>query len=121
MSTRKLMMAGGLLGALLCGSQAMAHAFLKTATPAVGSTVQQPPSQVTIAFTEGVEPLFSTITVQDAGGASVETGSVRLAGDNTRLTIGLKPLQPGMFKVTWHATAVDTHKTEGSFSFTVAT
>ena len=30
-----------------------------------------------------------------------------------------KPLAPGVYKVTWHATSVDTHHTQGDFSFTV--
>ena len=105
--------------ALLCAGQASAHAFLKGATPAVGSTVQQPPTQVVITFSEGVEPQFSTITVQDASGMNVETGGVHLEGGNTHLAIGLKALRAGDYKVVWHATAVDTHKTEGSFTFTV--
>ena len=103
----------------LCAADASAHAFLKTATPAVGSTVQQPPTQVVIDFTEGVEPQFSTIAVQDSAGSDVATGDAHLAGGNTHLAIGLKPLQPGSYKVVWHATAVDTHKTEGNFTFTV--
>ena len=45
-------------GLALFASEASAHAFIKTASPAVGSTVETPPSQVVIDFTEGVEPLF---------------------------------------------------------------
>jgi methionine-rich copper-binding protein CopC len=105
---------------LLSAGPASAHAFLKRAVPAVGSTVQQPPSQIAIEFTEGVEPKFSTIAVEDSAGASVVAGPVHLAGDDTHLAIGLKTLPPGTYKVIWHATAVDTHKTEGSFTFTVA-
>jgi methionine-rich copper-binding protein CopC len=106
--------------AVLAAGPACAHAFLKTATPAVGSTVQQPPSQVVIDFTEGVEPKFSTITVQDAAGAEVGTGDAHLQGGNTHLALAVKTLPAGTYKVTWHATAVDTHKTEGSFTFTVS-
>jgi methionine-rich copper-binding protein CopC len=29
-------------------------------------------------------------------------------------------LTPGAFTVTWHAVALDTHKTQGTFIFTVA-
>ena len=107
-------------GLALGAGQASAHAFLKTAAPAVGSTVPQAPSQVSIEFTEGVEPKFSTIAVQDAAGASVASGDARILGSNTHLAVGLKPLQPGTYRVVWHVTAVDTHKTEGSFTFTVA-
>ncbi len=98
---------------------ALAHAFLKTATPAVGATVQQAPGQVVIDFSEGVEPRFSTITVQDGSGARMDLGDVHLQGGNQHLAVGLKPLPPGAYKVTWTATAVDTHKTQGGYSFTV--
>ncbi len=109
------------LASLVLGAgAASAHAFLKTASPAVGSTVQQAPAQVVIDFTEGVEPQFSTIAVQDASGASVVTGDAHLQGGNTHLAIALSPLKAGRYTVTWHATAVDTHKTEGSFTFTIA-
>ncbi len=99
---------------------AWAHAFLDTAVPAVGSTVHQAPSQVVIDFTQGIEPLFTTIVVTDAGGARVDTGGVHLDGDNTHAAVALKPLGAGTYKVVWHATSVDTHKTQGSFRFTVA-
>lgn len=107
-------------GLALLTSQASAHAFLKTASPAVGSTVSQPPSKVVINFTEGVEPRFSSITVQTAQGAQVQTGKPHLEGDDAHLAIALKPLQPGTYTVIWHATATDTHKTEGRFTFTVS-
>jgi methionine-rich copper-binding protein CopC len=35
------------------------------------------------------------------------------------LQISLKALPPGTYKVRWHVLSVDTHKTEGSYSFTV--
>jgi methionine-rich copper-binding protein CopC len=99
---------------------ASAHAFLKRSVPPVGSTIQDPPHQVVIEFTEGVEPKFSTITVQNADGQRVDDGAVQPVGGDTHLAIGLKPLTPGTYHVSWHATAVDTHKTEGQFTFTVA-
>jgi methionine-rich copper-binding protein CopC len=104
---------------VIAAGQASAHAFLKTATPAVGSTVAQPPGEVVITFTEGVEPRFTTISVQSASGQDMGNGAVHLVGDDTKLALPLKPLQPGTYKVVWHATAVDTHKTEGNFTFTV--
>jgi methionine-rich copper-binding protein CopC len=107
--------------ALLAGSgTAWAHAHLKTATPAPDSTVQTPPEAVTINFTEGVEPKFSSIEVQDADGHRIDKGTATTSPtDNKQFSVGLPPLQPGTYKVVWHATAVDTHKTEGMFQFTV--
>jgi methionine-rich copper-binding protein CopC len=106
---------------LLTPCIAFAHAHLKTAIPASGSSSPTPPQQVAITFTEGIEPDFSTIEVQTAAGAHVEDGKPHVApGDNTQFIIGLKPLQPGVYTVTWHATAVDTHRSQGNFTFTVA-
>ena len=116
---QRFLLAATIAGLALGAGPASAHAFLKTASPAVGSTVQQPPAEVVIDFTEGVEPQFSTITVQDASGADVETGGVHLRDGDTHLAVGLKPLQAGTYNVVWHATAVDTHKTEGNYTFTV--
>ena len=99
---------------------AAAHAFLKTATPAVGSTIKTAPTEVRIDFTEGVEPKFSSISVIDAHGARVDDRKLHLEEGDTHLAIGLTPLAPGRYKVTWHATATDTHRTQGNFSFTVA-
>jgi copper resistance protein C len=101
------------------GHPVQAHAFLESATPAVGGTVRQSPPYLVIGFTESVEPDFSTIIVQDAVGAHVETGRPATQGDDRHLVVGLKPLLPGAYKVTWHATSTDTHKTQGSFTFTV--
>ena len=109
-----------LTAALTSSKPALAHAFLKSATPPVGSTVQAAPSHVVIDYTESIEPEFSTIKVQDAAGARVDLGDVQTAaGNDERLTVGLKPLKPGTYKVTWHVTSTDTHKTEGTYTFTV--
>jgi copper resistance protein C len=116
---RQCLMPGIASALVVAAGTASAHAFLKTATPAVGSEVKQPPSEVVIDFTEGVEPKFSTISVQDGSGADVDAGGVHLKGGNTHLAVPLKPLKPGTYKVSWHATATDTHKTEGNYTFTV--
>ena len=106
---------------LLAVSPALAHAFLRNSSPPVGSNVPVPPKAVIIDFTEGVEPAFSAIEVQDAQGRRVDEGRPHLvAGNQTRLAVDLPRLPPGEYRVTWQATSVDTHKTEGSFHFTVS-
>lgn len=109
-----------IVGLLGTAGTAWAHAHLKTATPAPDSTVGTAPDAVTIDFTEGVEPRFSSIEVQDAAGHPVSKGAAATSpSDDKRFSVGLQPLGPGVYKVIWHATAVDTHKTEGTFQFTV--
>jgi methionine-rich copper-binding protein CopC len=97
---------------------AQAHAMLDRASPAVGSTVGAPPRAVMLTFTENIEPAFSSVRVEDASGARVDQGKAQLAGRNV-LRVGLKPLAPGSYKVIWKVLSVDTHATQGSFSFQV--
>ena len=107
-----------LLGAL--ASPAFAHALLRKAEPGVGSTVHPAPTSVTLTFSEGVEPAFCRIDVTSAAGARVDLGNPMLVGGNQKeLRVALKPLAAGTYTVEWHATSVDTHKTEGKFTFSV--
>jgi copper resistance protein C len=101
-------------------STAWAHAALERAIPPVGSQVDQPPRQVVLTFTEGVEPAFSTIEVRAPNGSAIPTGTPQSVNGNKRqLEVELPALTAGTYTVVWHATSVDTHKTEGSFRFTV--
>jgi methionine-rich copper-binding protein CopC len=118
----ELMRWSGLIGlALLTRAEpAFAHAFLERANPPVGSEIASSPPEITITFTEGVEPLFSSIEVHGANGAAVSSGTPHVAPDNNRvLSVQLPKLPPGIYTVSWHVTSVDTHKTEGNFQFTV--
>lgn len=108
------------LAMLMQVSPAFAHAFLERASPPVGSEVAAAPPELSITFTEAVEPLFSTIEVHGAGGAAVSTGTPHVVpGNNRRLIVELPKLLPGIYTVIWHVTSVDTHKTEGNYQFTV--
>jgi methionine-rich copper-binding protein CopC len=99
---------------------AEAHAFLDHAAPAVGSTTP-PPSELTLWFTEEVEPAFSGVTVTNAAGDRVDAGKIAIdPRDPQELHLALKNLPPGVYEVQWHVVSVDTHRTEGKFSFTVA-
>nr|WP_294505977.1 copper resistance protein CopC [uncultured Rhodopila sp.] len=109
----------GIAAACLIGQAAFAHAFLDRASPPVGSEVSGSPPALSLTYTEPVEPLFSTILVTDPGGARVDDGTLVPREDGRILSVKLKPLKPGVYTVEWHVTSVDTHKTEGHFTFTV--
>ena len=97
-----------------------AHAFLKDAEPGVGSTVQTSPNEVRILFTENIEPSFSSIQVFDASGKEVDKRDVHLdRSDHALLQISLPQLKAGIYKVVWRVVSVDTHVTNGSFTFRV--
>ena len=107
-------------GFALLPSAAFAHAHLDHASPAVGGTVAQPPKEVSLWFTEALEAKFSTIEVRDAQNAAVHAGPATLARGNTaQLRVPLKALPPGTYKVIWRVLSVDTHRTQGDFTFRV--
>ena len=95
---------------------AEAHAMLDHASPAVGSTVGSSPRQVTLYFTQALEPKFSGAEVRNASGARVDKGK-SVSGNVMRLSVGSLP--SGSYSVTWHVLSVDTHTTQGNFSFHV--
>jgi methionine-rich copper-binding protein CopC len=105
------------LFALSFNGGAQAHAMLSSASPPVGGSVGAAPRQVTLSFTQGVEPSFSSVQVTDSKGARVDTGKAQVSGST--MSVGLKALSPGIYRVNWHVLSVDTHKTQGSFSFRV--
>lgn len=97
-----------------------AHAFLKDAKPGVGSTVQTSPNEVRIRFTENIEPAFSSIQVFDASEKEVDKRDVHLdRSDRALLHVSLPRLAAGIYKVVWRVVSVDTHVTNGSFTFRV--
>jgi len=98
---------------------AWAHAFLDHALPKVGSTITQTPANVHIWFTQDLEPAFSTVQVVDEAGNRVDKGDVTVQSGDEML-VSLKPLPPGKYKVKWHALSVDTHETDGTFEFIIA-
>jgi copper resistance protein C len=99
------------------GAGAHAHAMLSNSSPPVGGSVGSAPRQVSLSFTQSLEPAFSSVQVTDSKGARVDVGKAQVSGST--MTVGLKALSPGTYKVHWHVLSVDTHKTEGSFSFHV--
>jgi methionine-rich copper-binding protein CopC len=102
---------------LLATNDATAHAFLDRAEPRVGNTVAAAPREVTLWFTQKLEPAFSTISVTNPAGQRVDSGKVRVSG--SQMTVSLRPGGTGTYHVTWRVLSVDTHTTDGSFTFQV--
>jgi methionine-rich copper-binding protein CopC len=95
----------------------LAHAVLDHASPPAGSTAQTAPREVSLTFTQNLEAAFSSVEVMDGSGARVDQGNAAISGNT--MQIGLKALSPGTYRVRWHALSVDTHTTEGAFTFHV--
>src|SRR5882762_3688317 len=109
-----------LLIVLIGAARVEAHAFLKDAEPKVGSTIEISPGEIRIRFTENIEPSFSSIQVFDASGNEVDKRDAHLdRSDHALLQISLPQLKAGIYKVVWRVVSVDTHVTNGSFTFQV--
>jgi methionine-rich copper-binding protein CopC len=112
----------GAAAAPMSCAPAFAHAHLQKAVPPADGAVAASPAEIRLKFSEGVEPRFSGIALTTQAGAIEPTGQPSVdPSDNSVLiaTVGQK-LEPGVYKVTWHAVSADTHRTQGSFTFTVA-
>lgn len=114
------LLAVSLLVAGSAGSES-AHAQLQQAVPAVGGTVSSSPTEIRLKFSEGVEPQFSVIALQSESGVTEQLGKAAVAtGDSSTLMAAVpQALKPGVYTVSWHVVCVDTHKTQGTFQFTV--
>ena len=109
------------LWAMGMSAPAQSHAFLDHAHPAVGSTVHGPPALLELSFTQDLEPAFSTVRVFDQDRRRQDKGDAKVdPRDPTRLLVSLAPLAPGRYRVEWRVLSVDTHVTEGDFTFLVA-
>jgi copper resistance protein C len=105
---------------VIASSHAQAHAFLDHADPAVGSAVPIAPSTIKLWFTEHIEPAFSRATITNAAGQRVDNGDVHVPpGNPAELELSMKPVPDGTYTVHWHVVSVDTHTTEGTFTFDV--
>jgi copper resistance protein C len=110
-------LAAAILLAVMPSTGAKAHAFLDHAEPRVGSTVPTAPRELALFYTQNLEPAFSSVEVSDANGARVDLGKPTISASTMR--VGLKQLPPGTYRVRWHVLSVDTHTTQGSFTFHV--
>lgn len=114
-----------LLVSLGMSGLASAHAHLESQLPAADSTVSSP-KELRLHFSEGVEEKFTKIAITSvaASGKNVVEPVPGIATDPADKKVLIvtpgAPLAPGEYKVEWHAVSVDTHKSEGSYKFTVS-
>lgn len=105
------------LAGVVAASEASAHAFLERASPPVGSVVSRAPAEVRLWFSERIEARFSRARLITSDGAAIASSWAVVNGNE--LVLRVPRLRPGTYRVTWSVLSVDTHKTEGAFTFEV--
>jgi methionine-rich copper-binding protein CopC len=107
--------------AALYADSASAHARLSSSTPAQGAAVTVSPPAIKLAFTEGLEPAFSHMSVTSQSGQAIVLEAETVSGDaSSELSAKpASPLSPGSYTVRWTVLSKDGHKTSGSIGFSV--
>ena len=101
---------------------ASAHANLADADPAPNSVLETAPSNITIWFTEPLEPSFSSIEVLDSRGSRVDNDDSAVnPSDPTVMQVTLQgDLPNGTYTVAWRTlSTVDGHTIRGTFFYSV--
>ncbi len=104
------------LALLVAMTVAEAHAHLRSAVPADGSSVATPPSRVVLRFSEAARLTAAWIARNAAPREPLRPLPDRAARE---LALSLPTLAPGRYVVSWRALSADGHIMPGEVRFTV--
>jgi copper transport protein len=106
--------------ALAIPANAWAHAALLRTVPSASRTVNTPPAQVSLTYSEPIEPRFAIVSMTDATGRQVTAGAPRRApGAPQTLITPLHRAPEGWYLVFWRVISADGHPVRGAFTFAV--
>lgn len=127
MSRLRLAITAPVLAALAFAGSAQAHTRLVSSSPAANATVAKP-GRLVLTFNERVVANFTGATLvmtSMPGMASHQpmpitgfTSAMSANGKTLTLTMR-RALSAGTYQLRWHAAGADTHRMEGTLSFTV--
>ncbi|MCU1725446.1 copper homeostasis periplasmic binding protein CopC [Pseudomonas sp. 7P_10.2_Bac1] len=117
---KKILNTTALVALMASAGAAFAHAHLQQATPAADSSASDV-KELRLQFSEGVEQAFTKVALTHDG-APVALSSVKTEPADKKVLVVTpeQPLVAGQYEVKWNAVSVDTHKTEGTYSFKVS-
>jgi len=105
---------------LASGPSVLAHAQLVSSFPGAGQRVEQAPEQLTLIFSERLDPIGSGVDVLDSEGRLVASGGTIDPSDAHILHVALPHLADGLYNVNWHSLSTDDgHSVQGFFTFGV--
>jgi methionine-rich copper-binding protein CopC len=105
---------------LVWPSTVLSHASLVKSVPARRAQIFKAPPQIQLWFSERLEARFSSLRVIDSGGNRVDLNDVAVdSNDPKRISVGVKPLVAGQYKIRFRVLSVDGHVVEDEVSFTI--
>lgn len=113
-------MSFALAASMMFAMPALAHVHVVETAPARSEVLAAPPGEVVVTFSDKVQPALSRISVTDSSGAAVDVeNTATFGGDAAKLGVGLKPLAPGVYTVSWSAICIYNHKVTGKYTFEI--
>jgi methionine-rich copper-binding protein CopC len=106
--------AGVVFGAM----PAAAHASLTDSNPTDGTTLAEPPAEITLEFSEPVQGNFVQVAVLDSDDSHHEDGEPIVAGST--VTQAVDGLAGGEYRISFRVGSSDGHPVTGVLTFTVA-
>jgi methionine-rich copper-binding protein CopC len=96
------------------------HANLASSEPAVDARIVQPPSELTLRFTQRLKPEGSWVQLKASDGANI-VQQITFDQEDRYVMRGVLPqIAPGEYKVAWQSlSADDDDYADGSFRFTL--
>ena len=105
---------------IMLPERAEAHAFLERSDPSENRVLPEAPVEVSLFFTEPLEPDFSSAELYDASGTLVPTEPSRIGEANQLLLTLPTNLPNGTYTVQWrNVSSVDGHPQQGFVPFTI--
>jgi copper transport protein len=116
----RLLVTAAAVAALGLPASASAHAVLIRTVPEASVTLNVPPKQIALTYSEAVEPRFAIVSVTDAEGRQQAAGPPRRSPTNPdTLLVPLRRTHEGWYLVFWRAISVDGHPVRGAFTYAV--
>lgn len=100
---------------------ALGHAQLVSSTPAANASLLAPPPDLTMTFSEAVDPATTSVELlDDLQHPVAAVGAAEVDPTGLVVTVGLPRLDPGVYTVSYRVTsAVDGHVSAGIWAFLV--
>jgi copper transport protein len=109
----------GLLGILLLpASPAGAHAALVRTSPLQNLTVQNPPYEIVITFSERVLPVKDKIRVTGPDGKRVDKSEPQITGNDLHIPVRVD-VPRGTYLVSYRVISADSHPVAGGYTYSV--
>lgn len=108
------------LATLWTAPNAWAHTELIASDPAKDAQVATAPQQLTLTFSEPIDPTLAKVTVAGADGTAWTVGVI--AGSGATLTVPVTPAGPaGLYTISYTITSADGDPVTGTVAFTLTT